>query len=292
MADVQMHEQGIHDRATSGRSRWLGLAMIALGLGVASSAVLGPLVLGAIDYHASSGAIVQVKGSDLVSLLLVAPVSVLAGLLTLRGHLAGPVIGIGPAVFAVYTYTQLSVGGDFARYEGNSESFFLLNLGLFVFGGVVAIGSWSAIDPVALVGTTVRFDRFLAGFLLASALFLVVGLHAPHLVAIWNGSPTEEYLADPGVFWMVKLMDLGIIVPAMVGVAIGLLLHKEWAHKAKFAVVGWFALLGSSVAGMAIIMQITAAPGASTAFVLGFGIIAVVGLILAISLYRPLFRSR
>jgi hypothetical protein len=124
-----------------------------------------------------------------------------------------------------------------------------------------------------------------------AALFLVLGLHLPTLLAVWGSSPTEEYLADPGLFWIVKLMDLGIIVPVMAGVAIGLARGRPWAHKAKYAVVGWFALLGSSVAGMAIVMQLTGAPGASVGLVFGFGLIAIAGLALAFALYRPLLRT-
>jgi hypothetical protein len=66
--------------------------LIALGLGVAASSLLGPAWFAVIDYHASEGALRQVIGFDFVALFLVVPVSMLAGILTLRGHPAGPVI--------------------------------------------------------------------------------------------------------------------------------------------------------------------------------------------------------
>jgi hypothetical protein len=53
--------------------------------------------------------------------------------------------------------------------------------------------------------------------------------------------------------------------------------------------VGWFALLGSSVAGMAIVMQINQDASASMANTIGFGTFALLGLTLAFVLYRPLF---
>jgi hypothetical protein len=196
---------------------------------------------------------------------------------------------MGPAVFAVYTYTQLTLGGDFVRYPGNSEDFFLLNLGLFLTGGLMAITAWTSIDTNRLPRTSSRFDRTLGSILLAAAVFLLFGLHVPHLIELWGGELSDAYLADPGVYWLVKLMDLGIMVPAMIGVGIGLLRHRVWAQRAKYGVVGWFALLGSSVAGMAIVMQINQDASASLANTIGFGTFALLGLALAFVLYRPLF---
>lgn len=272
------------------RRRWLAGGLIALGLGVATSSLLGPAWLAVIEYHASDGAVRQVVGFDFAALFLVAPASILAGILTLRGHPAGPVIAIGPAAFAVYTFAQLALGADFIRYPGNSEQFFLLDLGLFVLGGMVAIVAWSSIDLDNLPVASPRFDRVIGVILLAAAAFLLVGLHLPQLLQVWRGELTEAYLADPGVFWLVKLMDLGIVVPALIGVGVGLLRHRAWARKAQYAVVGWFALLGSSVAGMAIVMRSAGDPEATWFTTIGFVVFAVLGLTLAVILYRPLFR--
>ena len=276
--------------ASPSRRRWLAIGLIVLGLGVAASSLLGPAWFAVIDYHASDGALRQVVGGDFAALFLVAPVSVLAGILTLRGHPAGPVIATGPAVFAVYTYAQLALGADFIRYPGNSEQFFLFDLGLFVLGGMVAIVAWNTIDADRIPEASPRFDRVIGVILLAAAAFLLIGLHLPQLLEVWRRELTEAYLADPGVFWLVKLMDLGIVVPAMVGVGIGLLRHRAWARKAQYAVVGWFALLGSSVAGMAVVMRSAGDPEATWFNTIGFVVFAVLGLALAVALYRPLFR--
>ena len=119
------------------RPVWLALGLLILGAGAASIALLGPLVGDVIRYHVSEGAVNQVVGGDVAGLLLVAPVSVLAGILIWRGHLAGPVLALGPAVYALYRYSQLALGGDFVRYPGNNERFFPLYLGLFVLAGAI-----------------------------------------------------------------------------------------------------------------------------------------------------------
>ena len=278
---------------TAQSARWMCPALVALAVGVALTALLGPLTDGPIRYHVSVDALNQVIGGDLVAVALVAPVSLFASFLAWRRHPAAPVVALGPAVFAVYTYTQLALGGDFTRYAGNSERFFVLHLAIFVLGGAIALRSWASIDTKRLPPMTRRSQRVLGSFVIVVAGFVLVGLHLPTLIDAWRDHPVRpEYLADPGVFWVVKLMDLGIVVPTLTAVGVGLVRGAGWAHKAAYGVLGWFALLGSSVAAMAVVMQVKADPSASTANTIAFGLFALVGLTVAVWLLRPLLARR
>ena len=269
----------------------LAVGLWVLGIGAATVALLGPLAGSVIRYHVSGDAINQITGGDVAALVLVAPVSIIAGTLVWRSHPAGPVLALGPAIYAVYTYTQLVLGGDVARYPGNSERFFLLYLGLFVLGGFIAIRAWPLIDSAALPVLPRWLQRTLGIFFLVMAAFLVLGLHLPGLVDAWKTEPVlPEYLADPAPFWVVKLMDLGIIVPALVVGGIGILRRSAWAHKVAYAAVGWTALLGASVAGMAIVMQANDDPAASATNTLVFAVAAVITVGMAVVAYLPLFR--
>jgi hypothetical protein len=122
------------------------------------------------------------------------------------------------------------------------------------------------------------------------AVFLTLGLHVPGLIDIWAGQPSSEYLADPAVFWLVKFMDLGIVVPGMVLAGIGILRGSAWAHKIKYAAVGWGGLLGASVAGMAIVMQATGDPAATLANTVAFSAFAAIAIAMAWIVYLPLMR--
>jgi len=268
---------------------WLSMGLFVLGVGAALVALLGPLAADVIRYHASEGAVNQIIGGDVAGLLLVAPVSVLAGILVWRGKRAGPVLALGPSVYALYMYSQLALGGDIFRYPGNSERFFLFYVGLFVLAGAVAVRAWAMIDPDRLPVTRRWLDRTLGIFLLVVAAFLVVGLHLPGLVDAWADQPAPtEYLADPVVFWLVKFMDLAIVVPGLVVTGVGILTARPRVAKLEYAAVGWAALLGSSVAGMAIVMQITGDPAASVANTVAFGSFAAIALVVAALLYYPL----
>lgn len=272
---------------------WLGAALIVLGLGQALVALLGPLVAGVISYHVSTGALNQVAGGDVAGLALVAPLSVVAGILVLRDHHAGAVLAIGPAAYVAYVATQLALGGDITRYPGNSERFFPLFLGLIILAIVIAIRAWNTIDSDLLPVTTRRLDRIVGSFALVVATFLAVGLHLPGLIDAWAAQPSApEYLADPVVFWLVKLMDLGLVVPALVTLGWGTLRGAAWAQRATYGAVGWMAALGTAVAGMAIVMQVSGDPAATTANTIAFTTFAMVGLVVAAITYRPLFTAR
>ena len=274
---------------TGQRARWTCGALVALAAGVALAALLGPLTGGPIHYHVSVDALNQVIGGDLVAVALVAPVSLFAALLAWRVHPAAPVVALGPAVFAVYTYTQLAIGGEYARYEGNSERFFILHLAIFVLGSAIALRSWASIKALRFPPMDRRSRRVLGWFVIVVAGFVLVGLHLPTLIDAWRDRPQRpEYLADPGVFWVVKLMDLGIVVPTLTAVGVGLLRGADWAHKAAYGALGWFALLGSSVAAMAVVMQVNGDPAASAVNTIAFGFFAFVGLTVAVRLLRPL----
>ena len=85
---------------------------------------------------------------------------------------------------------------------------------------------------------------------------------------------------------------MGIVVPTLTAVGVGLVRGAGWAHKAAYGVLGWFALLGSSVAAMAVVMQVKADPSASTTNTIAFGLFALVGLTIATRLLRPLLARR
>jgi hypothetical protein len=270
--------------------RWLGLGMIMLGAVIAASALLGPFVLDVIHYRTSDTTLNQVIGGDAAALLIIAPVCVLVGMLALRGHPAAPALALAPAVYAAYTYTQLIVGQEYLRLPGNNERFFPLLYGGFLLGGAIAVTAWRSIDPARLPATSRRLNRLTAGVLFAVVLFLVAQ-HLPTFVDALRDSPTRtEYLSSPSVFWLVKLMDLGIVAPAALATGLGLWRGAAWARTPMYAIVGAYALLGASVTGMGITMSVNDDPDASIALTVGFALFALVFAALAVVLYRPLFR--
>jgi hypothetical protein len=72
---------------------------------------------------------------------------------------------------------------------------------------------------------------------------------------------------------------------------IGVLRNRLWVVKISYAGLGWAALLGASVAGMAFVMQATGEPAANLANSVAFGAFAAVAVVMAVVVYLPLMRG-
>lgn len=272
--------------------RLTALLLFVLAAGIAAATLLGPLVTDTLTYRTSDTTLNQIVGGDLAGLVLVVPVAVLAGVLCWRGHRAGPVFALAPAFWAVYMYAQLIVGQEYLDLPGNNERFFPLLLTLFIIGEVVAALAWAQTDAAELPVLARRGERTAGVVLLVLAAFLTFGLHLPSLVDALADQPTRvEYTSSPTAFWIVKLMDLGIIVPAAVTIGIGLLRRAVWARKAAYALLGGYTLIGGAVAGMAIVMYVNGDPDGSLANVVAFSAFAGALGWLTTTLLAPLFTA-
>lgn len=254
-------------------------------------ALLGPLVLDLIHFRTSAAGLNQIRGGDLAALVVVAPTCLAVAWLAWRGHRAAPVLALAPAMFAMYTYSQLILANEYLHQPGNVERFFPLLLALFILAAALVLRCWGLVRPEQLPSSTRRLQRGSGILLVVMAAYVVLGIHLPNLIDALRDPPTgTQYLAMPATFWVVKFYDLGIVAPAALTVGIGLLRRQLWARKPAYAILGGYVLLGWSVAGMAWTMLINGDPDASLAQSLSMTGLAGAGAVFAYFLYRPLFR--
>ena len=275
----------------TGSRRWLAVGLAAIGLGLAAVAVLGPLVTELIDYRVTETLRNQTIGLDIVSLLLVAPLALLAAALVLRHHILG--FALAPAIGAYTSYMALQyvLGPDYASLPGNNERLFPLYLFLFAAGWIVALAAWRATAADQLPGAGRRNRRI--GLALAILSFVTFSRYVPALTDWMSTTPEDDvYLAGPSFAWTIATLDLGIFLPATVTACIGLFRGELWAQQLTYALVGWFGLVGPAVAAMAITMSMNDDPNASggnTALMITLGVAFA---LLAILLYRQLMAPR
>ena len=97
-----------------------------------------------------------------------------------------------------------------------------------------------------------------------------------------------EYASSPTPFWLVKLMDLGIVVPAALVIGVGLWRGAPWAARPAYVLLTGYTGLGVSVTAMAVLMNVRHDPDASVGLAAGFGVFALIFVLLVARLYRPL----
>lgn len=267
----------------------LGVGLFALGALVVGYAVLGPLVLNVIHFRTSASGLNQIRGGDLAALAVVAPVCVAVGGLAWRGHPAAPVLALAPAIFAMYTYSQLVLANEYLRVPGNIEVFFPLLLVMFWLAAAITVVSMGLVRSAALPRWSRRLEFGTGVLLVVIAAFVLFGLHLPTLVDAMGPAPTAvAYLDAPTAFWVVKFYYLGIVVPAALVVGVGLLRRRRWARSSAYAIIGGYVLIGWSVAGMAATMLLDGDPDAYVGLLAGFGTRAAALSVFACFLYRPL----
>ena len=270
--------------------RTLSVLLVALGLGIATSSLLGDLGLGVMRYRTSPTTLNQLIGGDAAALFVIAPLCLVAAALAAREHPIAPLLGLGIAAYSLYTYAQVIIGQEYLRLPGNIERFFPLLLTVFILAEMAFAVAWQVLQP--LPRPSLKVERTAGVVLLLLAVFLVFGQHLRPILAAWTdpGSLTE-YASSPTPFWMVKLMDLGIVVPAAIATGVGLLCGQSWARRAMYVIFTAYSCLAISVAAMGIVMNLNDDPDASPTLTGGFVIFALIFVALTVLLYRPLFRQ-
>ena len=261
--------------------RWLGAGLLALGLGLALNTLLGPLFTGRIDYPFTDTVRNETLGLEAVSLVLVAPLAILAGLLALRGHRAAPLVALGPSGYAAYMLVQYVVGPQYPSYQPSVA----FHLGLLVLSVALLVGSWAVAgrEPAPPLRT-----RWSVVVLLMTA--FVVSRWAPAFAAMPGNERVAAAAPDLTMYWSIFMLDLGFVIPAALAAAVGLFAGARWARAAVFGVVGWFALVPPSVAAMAVVKVVRQDPNASTGDTLVFIVVSAIFWIVAGVLFARLFR--
>ena len=276
---------------TNTERRALVAASALLAPLMAAVTLLGPVGADRLVHRTSDTTLNQLIGSDLAALLVAAPLALLAAVLVARGHRAGPLLATGVGVYAAYTYAQVIVGQEYLRLPGNIERFFPLLLMIFVLGEVLVVLGWRQSRP-DLPAPSRRVERSTGWVLVLVAIFLVGGLHLPTMLTAWSDPASmTEYASAPTPFWLVKLMDLGVVVPAAVVTGLGLLRGAAWARRVTYPFLTGYAVLSTSVLSMALVMLVNGDPDASVGLASGFALFTAALGALLVTWYRPLFGS-
>ncbi|MFF8925917.1 hypothetical protein ACF1AO_01510 [Streptomyces longwoodensis] len=245
--------------------RLLGGALLVLAALLVATTLLGPVGFAAIQYPIpDDGALMsQLIALDIFAAAVVAPLTLCAAVLVWCQHPLGGVMTLAPSVYTAYMVPQYVLGPQYLRYDGNSQTFFPLQLVLLVLGWTTALLAWQQI-PTATWAPPGRRERITGGVLIPLLAIMTFTRYVPALLDAAGAHPSAaDYREGPGYFWTIALLDLGVALPAAIAAAAGIRHGSSWARKVALVLSGWLALVGPAVAGMAISAWLRDVPDAS-----------------------------
>ncbi|MGC4105209.1 MAG: hypothetical protein QM753_02490 [Thermomicrobiales bacterium] len=224
---------------------------ILLAILVIASVLLGPLVTGRIVQRTSADAIDQFRGSEGVSLLIVVPILILAVALFRHSNPIGPYLALAGALFCTYTYITVIVGQEYLHYDGNVERAFPLYAGMVALGTTISVMAWQAVREATAVSAPPKTRRRMSWGLIALGTIVAL-MWAAQIWQVYRGAPDTAYTESPTLFWTIKLLDYGFVIPVAFLLADGVQRDRHYAFEAGTALLCFFTILATGITAMAV----------------------------------------
>jgi hypothetical protein len=274
--------------STSRMSSGFGWSLVLLAGLLMLNGLLGPLLIGVVDYPISESMTNQLLGLEAVTLVLVVPWTCIAGALAIRHDPRAVLLALGPTSYTAYMFVQYVVGPEYRSYSWPV----LFHVVIFALAGGLALTAWSRAQHESVPPITMGQRRRIAVVLLALAGFVLLRYLPAFLGAASREPITAEFREARTFFWSIVLLDLGVVVPVTVAAAVSLLRGSNAGQRALYGVVAWFALVPPSVTAMAAVMLAREDPHASLPTFLLLSVATVVFWVVAGSVLGPLLRWR
>jgi hypothetical protein len=199
-------------------------------------------------------------------------------------------LALGVGLATLYYAIAEVLGGDYLRYPGNNERFFLLFLTLIILSWSIATRAWVALDPSPPPPPRWLARGFGLVLLLAGGLIGLAWIGQLVPIAL-TGTVGPEYLDSPSAFWTIRIVDLGFIVPLAVWAGIGLWRGRPTAIRVAYGLASFLTLQGASVLAMGVVMLARQDPTASPALVYALAPICVALVVLTVQLLASYART-
>lgn len=255
----------------------VSIAAFVSAIALAAVAILGPLMLGTIEYRTSQSGIWQIQGGDLVNLFLVVPILLIGGVLHTMRRPGSKYFLILPPLTLMYTGLSIGIGQEWGNpeYSGNVEQYAALYLTLIIGGLVLLVGNMPLFSPADAPEFKRKSLRIYVGVMvLFNLLFAMMWLSELVEVITTGGTASGSYEEAPVVWWTVRYLDLGITIPLGL-LALSLLLTKpKRAYPLLLLFFGFFVTMGTAVFSMAVMMTVNDDPEVQAGALPLFGALA------------------
>ncbi|MDF2699960.1 MAG: hypothetical protein K0Q49_1516 [Haloplasmataceae bacterium] len=234
---------------------------ISSGIVVIYLSIIGPLIAKELVYKTSQSAINQLYGQDITNMIFLGPVLILSGILLLLNKEVFRHLLILTPLAIIYYALSVVVGLEWSstEYAGNSEHYFYYFLYLIISSLVIMFYAISQVSNKYQVNFSKKFlVIYSVVFILALIMFAKMWITGVNEVI--NTGSSIDYNDNPTLFWTIRTMDLGFVIP------LGFIsLYLLWTRPNQSIPVillfyGFFITMGISVNAMGISMFVNNDP--------------------------------
>ncbi|HSV41786.1 MAG TPA: hypothetical protein VLH13_00065 [Methanomassiliicoccales archaeon] len=253
-------------------ARAVGTAAIICGAVLVIMAVLGPLGTGDIEYRVAQSAKYQLLGQDIADLVFIAPLLFIGGVMMLLGRPNAKYLLVLTPVTLMYTGLSIGIGSEWSDplITGNVEQYTWIFMTLVIGGLFLLVGTLSMFGPVDVPDFR---PKGLRTFVIVMSLFLLLFalMWISQVVTVVDQGDLSDgsYTDDPTLFWVIRYLDLGIVIPVGFMALYLLLKQPKRAYGLVLLFFGFFATMAVSVDAM---MAVQIANGDSSLGSMGPGI--------------------
>ena len=244
-----------------------------LGLLVLIGIVLGPLMLDRVQFHMNRNSIVQYQGSEVI-MLVVAISLFIASWMWSTGDRLAAMISPGLALFVIYTMVTVVMGQEFEQFPtGNAERFFLLYAAITALAVVLVLLSLSATTGLMLQVNSrwMLVTKWALG--ITAGLFALLWL--AQISNVYRNGLTSELAETRLLFWLVKYLDLGFLIPATFTTLVLLHYRQPLASMLVVSLSGFIAVMLVTIAAMTISSWIQNEPEGVLLLAVGMMVLAI-----------------
>lgn len=248
------------------RQKAAAFISLLLAIAIVTAALLGPLIFGVIRFRMTELLENQYLGGEIVSLFVVAPALAAAGVLWLRNDRLAPALAFGPALYAVYTFVTAILGQEYSRFPGNVEKAFPLYITIIMGGFALALVTGHELVQREAPLPADGLRRVAGGLFLIIVLFFALAWSG-QILLVYRGQAPAGYEDSPTLFWLIRMLDLGFLLPAFAVTGIGLLRGWPVVVRLSYGLVSFAVCMSGAILGMAIAMLLRDDPAASVGMV-------------------------
>jgi len=234
---------------------------LTTGLILIYLAIKGPLLLNTIHYKTSLSGIFQIKGQDVVNLLLLGPLLLWSSIALYREMEISKYLIILTPLYLIYYVLSYTLGLEWSSsaYSGNSQIYSFYFLFVMISALITLLYSLS-IFPTSFQHSLKKNQLIIYSVFFVVFILLFSSMWINEVISVIQTGTAPGYAETPSAFWTIRFLDLGFTIPVGLISVYLLWTRPTETYSIQFMFYGFFMTMITAVNAMGFMMYLNNDP--------------------------------